>query len=239
VTAEDDHSISTLYDPSPAQQTLPHYAAASEQILRLRGLAILERASKLIYLKPEPEFEQMLREQSQSVSPSGPIDEYLFYQNVNLTHGPDFLGKQGETGSEAAGNASSQGKTWMRCARIRTPKAYAEVRLALEKIEIDLPIERRTDWGVWDGRVQGWHFNASKMDNYTLVCLSLTASLSILTRQHFIIGCAWMFLFDVVAFNAENTASVKVARRLTQTIRAMKMNVAGLGGDFDVFIAMT
>jgi len=48
-----------------------------------------------------------------------------------------------------------------------------------------------------------------------------------------------MFLFDVVAFNAENTASLKVARRLTQTIRAMKMNVAGLGGDFDVFIAMT
>jgi hypothetical protein len=48
-----------------------------------------------------------------------------------------------------------------------------------------------------------------------------------------------MFLFDVAAFGAENTASVKVARRLTQTIRAMKMNVAGLGGDFDVFIAMT
>jgi hypothetical protein len=60
-----------------------------------------------------------------------------------------------------------------------------------------------------------------------------------LNRQHFIIGCAWMFLFDVVAFNAENTASLKVARRLTQTIRAMKMNVMGLGGDLDVFIAMT
>jgi hypothetical protein len=165
VTAEDDQSISTLYDPSPARQTLPHYAAASDQILRLRGLAILERASKLIYLKTEPEFEQMLREQSQSASPSGPIDEYLFYQNVNLTHGPDFLGQQ----AAASGSASSQGKTWMRCARVRTPKAYAEVRLALEKIEIDLPPERRTDWTVWDGRVQAWHFNASKMDNYTLV----------------------------------------------------------------------
>jgi hypothetical protein len=169
VTAEDDQSISTLYDPSPAEQTLPHYAAASEQIRRLRGLAILERASKLIYLKPEPEFEQMLREQSQSASPSGPIDEYLFYQNVNLTHGPDFLGKQAGTSADAAGSASSQGKTWMRCARVRTPKAYGEVRLALEKIEMDLPPERRTDWTVWDGRVQGWHFNSSKMDNYTLV----------------------------------------------------------------------
>jgi hypothetical protein len=48
-----------------------------------------------------------------------------------------------------------------------------------------------------------------------------------------------MFLFDVVAFNAENTASVKVARRLTQTIRAMKMNLSVLGGDFDIFIAMS
>jgi hypothetical protein len=48
-----------------------------------------------------------------------------------------------------------------------------------------------------------------------------------------------MFLFDVFAHNSENTDSVNVARRLTQTIRSMKMNVGGLGGDFDVFIAMT
>jgi hypothetical protein len=48
-----------------------------------------------------------------------------------------------------------------------------------------------------------------------------------------------MFLFDVFAHNAENTDSVNVARRLTQTIRTMKMNVSSLGGDFDVFIAMT
>jgi len=168
VTADDDQSISTLYDPGPPQQTLPHYAAASDQILRLRALAILERASKLIYLKPEPEFEHMLRDQSQSASPAGPIDEYLFYQNINITHGPDFLGQTG-TEAAAAGSSSSQGKTWMRCARVRTPKAYAEVRLALEKIEVDLPPERRTDWANWDGRVHDWHFNASKMDNYTLV----------------------------------------------------------------------
>ena len=110
VTADDDQSISTLYDPGPPQQTLPHYAAASDQILRLRALAILERASKLIYLKPEPEFEHMLRDQSQSASPAGPIDEYLFYQNINITHGPDFLGQTG-TEAAAAGSSSSQGKT--------------------------------------------------------------------------------------------------------------------------------
>lgn len=48
-----------------------------------------------------------------------------------------------------------------------------------------------------------------------------------------------MFLFDVFTYNAENTDAVNVARRLTQTIRCMRMNVSGLGGDFDVFIAMT
>lgn len=48
-----------------------------------------------------------------------------------------------------------------------------------------------------------------------------------------------MFLFDVFAYNAENTDAVNVARRLTQTIRCMQASVAGLGADFDVFIAMT
>jgi hypothetical protein len=37
------------------------------------------------------------------------------------------------------------------------------------KVEIDLPMERRTDWTMWDGRIQQWHFTASRMENYTLV----------------------------------------------------------------------
>jgi hypothetical protein len=169
VTEADDQSISTLYDPSPPRQTLPYYGVASEAILRLRALAILERASKLMYLKPEPEFEQLCREQSQSVSPSAPIDEYLFYQNVNITHGPDYLGQQNSASGTTPGGSLPQNKAWMRCAKVRTPKAYEEVRLALMKVEIDLPPERRTEWTMWDGRVQKWHFNASRMDNYTLV----------------------------------------------------------------------
>lgn len=48
-----------------------------------------------------------------------------------------------------------------------------------------------------------------------------------------------MFLFDVFAYNAENTDAVNVARRLTQTIRCLRVELAGIGGDFDVFIAMT
>lgn len=176
MTEADDQSISTLYDPSPPQQTLPYYGAASEAILRLRALAILERSSKLMYLKPEPSYDQLCREQSQSVSPAAPIDEYLFYQNVKMTHGPDYLGQQNQNVAAGQGASSPQSKAWMRCAKVRTPKAYEEVRLALMKVEVDLPPERRTDWTMWDGRVQQWHFNASRMDNYSLVRLFFSVS---------------------------------------------------------------
>lgn len=51
------------------------------------------------------------------------------------------------------------------------------------------------------------------------------------------LGCAWMFLFDVFSFNTPNDQAVAVARRLAFTIRAV-MNDA-MGSDLDVFIAMT
>lgn len=178
VSGQDDSTISDLYELSPPRQTLPHYATSTELILRLRGLAVLERSSKLMYLKPEPEFEQRIRDQSQSSSASpaaafGSIDEYLFQQNIKITHGPDFLAQmtgQSNSQGQSPGSTASQGKGWQRCAKVRTPKAFEEVRLALMKIEIDLPPERRTDWTIWDGRVQDWHYTASRMDNYTLVC---------------------------------------------------------------------
>jgi hypothetical protein len=122
-----------------------------------------------MYLKPEPEFEKMRREQSQDISPPAPIDEYLYFQNVNLSQGPDLYGNQSPSAEDMQWTASSQGKAWMRCAKVRTPKAYEEVKLALMKVEIDLPMERRTDWTMWDGRIQQWHFTASRMENYTLV----------------------------------------------------------------------
>lgn len=179
VSESENQSISTLYDPSPPKQTLPHYATSTEPILRLRALAILERASKLMYLRPEPEYEQRIRSQSQSQShsPSGPIDEYLYFENVNMTHGPDFLAQKLNFGSQNRSQGGSPGdssngqggKGWMRCAKIRTPKAYEEVKLALLNVEMDLPPERRTDWSIWDGRVQDWHYTAARVDFYSLV----------------------------------------------------------------------
>jgi hypothetical protein len=53
------------------------------------------------------------------------------------------------TGSPASGNPKN--KSWTRTARIRTPKAFEEVHLALMRLEADLPPERRTNWEVWDG----------------------------------------------------------------------------------------
>lgn len=128
-----------------------------------------------MYLKPEPEYERTLREQSTSISPPGPIDEYLYIQNVNLTMGGDFF--SGETIEEMFGTAGNQAngggggigvgvgtqrpaqaqakgnnnsKAWMKCARVRTPKAYEEVKVALEKIEKDLPPEYKFNWGAWN-----------------------------------------------------------------------------------------
>lgn len=99
-----------------------------------------------------------------------------------MTHGPDFLaqklnttnrrqaqGRSPSDGDTGAGGGGAQGKGWMRCAKLRTPKAYEEVRLALMNVEMDMPPERRTDWTVWDGRVQPWHYTASRMDNSPLV----------------------------------------------------------------------
>jgi len=47
---------------------------------------------------------------------------------------------------------------WTRTPQIRTPKAYAEVTLALTRVEEDLPPTRRTNWEVWDGSVDEWQF---------------------------------------------------------------------------------
>ena len=49
----------------------------------------------------------------------------------------------------------------MRCAKVRTPKAYQEVYDALKRAEADMPPERRTNWEIWDGNVQDWHFGST------------------------------------------------------------------------------
>jgi hypothetical protein len=182
VSTADDYTISTLWEPE--HRPLKHYAESTMLILRIRALGILERASKLMYLKPEQGWEAKLHQSSRHsslsrsfsgasasgsnsaspmshshISPSGPIDEYLRAQNYAAASGRDPLG---------VGKADEK-KGWMRTARIRNPTAFDEVRLALMRVEEDLPPERRTNWEAWDGIVQPWHYGGYKRDVVTLV----------------------------------------------------------------------
>ncbi|KAK4686784.1 hypothetical protein P7C73_g3328, partial [Tremellales sp. Uapishka_1] len=192
---------------NPQPPRSPFYGESTYIELRLRAIAILERSSKLMYAKPEAPAGST--SSSSSNSPHSAIDEYLLMQNMAA-----FMDVDEDTTSPAKGAN--------RTAQIRCPKAYEEVRQALLRVEADMPAERRTNWEAWDGKVQAWHFSGLKKDIVTL---------------HFILGCAWMFLFDVYSYKTENTRAVAVARRLVFTIRTVMQD--DIDGDIDVFIAMT
>ncbi|KAL7423900.1 hypothetical protein Q5752_001485 [Cryptotrichosporon argae] len=222
---DDDYSISSLFDGTHVP-CLPPGLDSTAAILRLRALAILDRASKLMYLKPEP---------AASSTPSPPpsadasthraqrspddinIDEYLYFQN--------YTADQASPNAAEAAAATHAHAESSRSARVRTPHAYAQVHSALVRFEDDLPPERRTDWAAWDGRAQAWQAgaDAGKSDVYAV---------------HFVIGCAWMFLFDIWAFNAPNTQAVNVARRLAFAARLVVNNPNPVSTPLDVFVSM-
>lgn len=183
---KDDYSLSSLDDDLYRPQELPQDTDSSWAILYIRSLAVLERASKLQYLAVErdsPVYDHFTPESDVSSNPSGPhnyggpssagtgpnrhnsdgsglpssvspssdIDDYLSYQNYaanNLT-----------AKRLAAGVAD---KSRMRCARLRTPKAYEKVRLALLRLEADLPPDQRAEWGTWNGTAEAWLFNPTR-----------------------------------------------------------------------------
>ena len=156
VTPADDWSISSTYDATDARR-LPHYADGTSYIIRIRALDVLEKSSKLMYLKPEPGLEARTRDASTSVSPPGGIDEYLDWQNYEAVF-QNFSPPTNGSSPSGNGGSAKKGHGWARTARIRTPKAYEEIYQALLRIEADLPPERRTNWAVWDGKVQDWHY---------------------------------------------------------------------------------
>ncbi|WRT69797.1 uncharacterized protein IL334_006788 [Kwoniella shivajii] len=226
VTEQDDHqSVQSIYKPAMQHNPLPHYAESTLISIRLRAISILERASKLMYQPPEEGWERSLAASTPSdhSSPSSNIDDYLYTQ-IGVAAG--FVNVQNKNGTStstpasASSNRSKEG--WTRTARIRNARAYEEVKQALLKIESDLPPEWRTEWWKWDGKVQEWHFGKPRKDVITL---------------HFVLGCAWMFLYDVFSFSAENTDAVNVAQRLTVTVKFVSRQV--MSSDLDVFIAMT
>ncbi|CAK9783250.1 hypothetical protein CC85DRAFT_281995 [Cutaneotrichosporon oleaginosum] len=234
-THKDDFTLNSVDDDVNPPPEMPTDTDAYSTILYIRALALLERASKLMYLPVErdsPVYDNLTPSsmtsdmsgagnahdqprnhtmpEVASVSPSSDIDDYLRYQN----YAADNM-----TMRQMA--AAATAKSSMRCARLRTPKAYEKVRRALLRLEADLPLEHRTQWDQWDGHVAMWLY-----DNPSKEWVTVT----------FLRGCAWMFLFDVYSYQAENTEAVAVARRLAHTIKALFPQ--GLAADFDVFISI-
>jgi hypothetical protein len=165
---------------------MPTDTDAYSTILYIRSLALLERASKLMYLPVERDspvydhltpssiasdmsgpgsnatFEAQRHDMPEvaSVSPSSDIDDYLSYQNYaadNMT-----MRQMG----------ASTTKSSTRCARLRTPKAYEKVRAALLRLEADLPPDHRVRWDRWDGHVAAWLYNNPTKEWVTVVSAS-------------------------------------------------------------------
>jgi hypothetical protein len=113
-------------------------------------MAILERSSKLIQTPPERGWADNLSQEDSTSPPanqSGPSPpqwaEGIFDNETYAT----LFGIPNAEKDKVKG----RGKGWQRTARIRTPKAYKEVREALLGVEADLLPERRTNWEEWDG----------------------------------------------------------------------------------------
>ena len=150
-------TINSLYDASnTTRQYVPAaYDEHALTILRLKAMSVLERASKLQYLSPEPGWLEALQPSTSSSSDSSHINENLLFQWL----------AQEQTGDSP--QAIKLG--WTRAAKIRTPKAADVVRSALMRIEEELPADRRTQWWRWDGRIQEWHFGPNRKEISTTV----------------------------------------------------------------------
>ncbi|KAL0255322.1 hypothetical protein I308_100120 [Cryptococcus tetragattii IND107] len=223
VTEADNISISSIYAPSPPRSRPLRYDYADLVNIRLRAITLLERASKLMYLPPEPGWDANLeRHRSESSGstfflPKGP-DEMNEYLSSPSGSGSTFTSGLNHTDTPGR---FRKNKGWTKTAKVRNSKAYNEVRQALLLIEEDLPEEWRTNWLEWDGKVQAWHFNGARKDIISL---------------HLVLGCAWMFIEDIYVFGAENTTAVNIAKRLTVTVRYLAQQAAH--SDLDAFTAM-
>ena len=148
---EPDVIIASLYDASDTtRQYVPvGHDEHAQTILRIKAMSVLERASKLQYLKPEPGWLEALQASaSWSSSSLLHIDESMLFQGF---------------AQEQAGETPKESKLgWTRAAKYRTPKAAASVRSALMRIEEELPANRQTQWWWWDGKIQDWHFGPNR-----------------------------------------------------------------------------
>lgn len=124
-----------------------------------------------MYLPPEPGWDKDLERRRSESSGSTfflpkRLDEMYEYLPSPSGSGPTLSSEPNHTDTTGK---FRKNKGWTRTAKVRTPKAYNEVRQALLFIEEDLPEEWRTNWLEWDGKVQAWHFNGARKDIISLV----------------------------------------------------------------------
>lgn len=152
VSKKDDYSLSSMYEEGPPQ-ILPYNTDGSANILYMKAFSILDRVSKLLYLPAERQRSSSWSSNSSSSLSPVDIDEYLRQQ----TH--------------IATNPASGGepRTNNRTPRLRTPRSYEKYRAALHRLENELPPDRRTAWGVWDGHIGEWIYKSSDQNAITLV----------------------------------------------------------------------
>ena len=164
VTKADDRSVSSIWGSSPASPlSLPRFTDATYVNCLMRSVAILDQASKLVYLEPEAgreeAFEPSLR------LPLDLRDTSLPFEQYQIASG-DIAGMPHTEHVDITGSANGNKQT----ARLRTPKAYEQIKLALDSLELDLSPEFRTDWQNWDRMAPKWlHSSTSTRNLCTLV----------------------------------------------------------------------
>ena len=147
-------------------------------------MAVFERSSKLMYLNPEPGWDDEIVQSATSsthhspysYSGSGSGTTHGSHASSSGDHDHHSAGGDYSSPASATGAGSSQAGmgdrlAWTRTPMIRTPKAYGEVVLALQRIEDDLPPNRRTKWDEWDGNAEEWQFagDSSRREVFLLV----------------------------------------------------------------------
>lgn len=176
----------SLLEPQAVHiRQLRPYGEATMYAMRIRAIALLEKAGKLMYLRPERGWEAALRQKISTASNGSTPANGQTGHSTSPSNGSGssnnsdaLLSTPDSSPSTTAWSwdemtqldpAQLLGMPWTRCAQVRTPKAYEDIKQALLRVEEDMPLERRTNWDVWDGQVQLWHFGGAKKEIVTQV----------------------------------------------------------------------
>jgi hypothetical protein len=143
VSRQDDVSIGSLYDfPDSPSRAKP--IQDSMFTSTIKAMALLDRASKLVYLRPE--------------KGTG------FYS-------PQRCDGRSPADGSPAGYTLPKIEPAQRTARIRTPAAFASLKNAIDRFNSELPPDRRNPWESWNGKIDRSHMGTLDPEVAQLVSL--------------------------------------------------------------------